>query len=56
MDTAQSDTVARILADMEARLATKEDLAHLKGDLTLRMIAVITLFGTVIKLLNAFVA
>lgn len=52
----QADTLSRILADMEARLATKEDLAHLKADLTWRMIAVVGLFGTLVTLLNAYIS
>ena len=56
MPETQADTLSHILADMEARLATKEDLAHLKADLTWRMIAIVGLFGTIVTLLNAFVA
>jgi hypothetical protein len=66
MDAAQADALSRILADMELRLATKQDLAELrselsamKADLTWRMIAVVSIvvgvFGTVFTLLNAFV-
>lgn len=54
MPETQADTLSHILGDMEARLATKEDLAHLKADLTWRMIAVVGLFGTIVTLLNAF--
>lgn len=58
MDPAQAEALSRILADMEARLATKEDLAALKADLTWRMMAVVALvnglFGTVLALVNAF--
>lgn len=56
----QADTLSRILAEMESRLATKEDLAHLKADLTWRMIAVVGLvvgvFGTLVTLLNAYIS
>ena len=62
MDAAQADALSRILSDMETRLASKEDLAVLRGelaamkaDLTWRMIAVVGFFGTVITLLNAFI-
>ncbi len=54
MPETQADTLSHILGDMEARLATKEDLAHLKADLTWRMIAIVGLFGTIVTLLNAF--
>ncbi len=58
MDPAQAQTLSRILSEMEARLATKEDLAAFKADLTWRMIAVVALvngiFGTAIALANAF--
>jgi hypothetical protein len=33
MDAAQADLLSRILADMEARLATKADLAALQSEL-----------------------
>ena len=59
----QAEALSKVLANMEARLATKEDVANLrtelvamKADLTWRMIAVVGLLGTVITLLNAFVA
>jgi len=55
MDAAQADALSRILADMETRLASKEDLAAMKADLTWRMIAVVGFFGTVITMLNAFI-
>lgn len=62
MDEAQAEALSRIFAEM----ATKNDLlvleervagqmAHLKADLTWRMIAIIGFFGTVITILNAFV-
>lgn len=66
MDATQADSLSRILADMESRLATKHDIAELRGemaamkaDLTWRMIAIVALvnglFGTVIALANAFI-
>lgn len=67
MDALQADALSRILADIEARLATKEDLAYVKGelqvqmaemkaDLTWRMIAIVGFFATAATLLNLFVS
>lgn len=48
MDVAQADTLSRILADMESRLATKEDLAALEARLTWRMFAIVALVNTLL--------
>jgi hypothetical protein len=63
MDALQADALSRIFADMEARLATKADLAQLrlemaemKADLTWRMIAIVGFFATAATLLNLFVS
>lgn len=62
MEASQAETLSRILADMESRLATKHDIAELRGemaemkaDLTWRMVAIVTLFGTVISIVNALI-
>ncbi|MEX0599434.1 MAG: hypothetical protein WD423_00385 [Rhodothermales bacterium] len=55
MNAAQSETLSHILADMESRLATKQDVVEMKADLTWRMVAIVTLFGTIISIVNGLI-
>lgn len=65
MEASQAETLSRILADMERRLATKHDMtalrgemAEMKADLTWRMFAIVvvvnTILGTALALFGPF--